>query len=78
LNIDLRPVTAKWHRAHKTGLLDSKDGANHFRVDLARLQVKLVAFCEALQIMAYGKQILGQNICRSDRRKNAFTASRAR
>src|SRR5450759_2629639 len=30
LDVDLRPVTAKWHRAHKTGLLDSKDGANDF------------------------------------------------
>ncbi|MBW0238370.1 hypothetical protein [Pseudomonas sp. D1HM] len=54
LNVDLRPVTAKWHRAHKAGLLDSKDGANDFRVDLASLQVKLVSFCESLQIMAYG------------------------
>lgn len=54
LNVDLRPITAKWHRAHKTGLLDSKDGANEFRVDLASLQVKLSVFCETLQIMAYG------------------------
>ena len=57
LNVDLRPVTAKWHRAHKTGLLDSKDGANDFRADLAMLQVRLIAFSQALQMMAYGKQL---------------------
>lgn len=57
LNVDLRPVTAKWHRAHETGLLVSKDGANAFRADLAVLQVRLVAFSQALQVMAYGKQI---------------------
>lgn len=57
LNVDLRPVTAKWHRAHKSGLLDSKDGANNFRADLARLQVRLIEFSQALQLMAYGKQI---------------------
>lgn len=27
LNVDLRPVTAKWHRAFEAGLLNSKDGA---------------------------------------------------
>src|SRR5271169_3221964 len=25
LNVDLRPVTAKWHRAHEEGRLDSRD-----------------------------------------------------
>src|SRR6266566_7222030 len=30
LNIDLRPVTAKWHRAHSEGRLNSRDGANEF------------------------------------------------
>jgi hypothetical protein len=55
LNVDLRPVTAKWHRALAAGLLDSKDGANNFRIDLALLQRKLVAFSERLQMMAYGE-----------------------
>ncbi|SFO94170.1 Patatin-like phospholipase [Variovorax sp. OK605] len=54
LNVDLRPVTAKWHKAHKSGLLDSKDGANEFRVDLAELRLKLVEFSEQLHSMAYG------------------------
>jgi hypothetical protein len=53
LNVDLRPVTAKWHRAHNAGLLDSKDGANAFRADLAEVRKKLVAFSESLQAMAY-------------------------
>jgi hypothetical protein len=26
LNIHLRPVTAKWHRAHNEGRLNSRDG----------------------------------------------------
>lgn len=55
LNVDLRPVTSKWHRAHKAGQLDSKDGANDFRADLAVLQVRLSAFSQTLQLMAYGK-----------------------
>jgi hypothetical protein len=54
LNIDLRPITAKWHRAHKSGLLDSKDGANEFRVDLASLRLKLIEFSKKLSLMAYG------------------------
>ena len=40
LNIDVRPVTAKWHRYHEQGLLDAKDGADEFRGDLAQLQGK--------------------------------------
>lgn len=54
LNVDLRPLTAKWHRAHKAGLLDSKDGANEFRADLAQLRPKLVDFARQLQMLAYG------------------------
>lgn len=55
LNTELRPVTAKWHRAHQTGILDSKDGANEFRTDLNTLRLKLIAFCEKLQLIAYGE-----------------------
>ena len=54
LNVHLRPVTAKWHRAHQAGVLDSRDGANDFRADLARLQVNLTSFCRELQQIAYG------------------------
>lgn len=53
LNTELRPVTAKWHRAHQAGVLDSKDGANEFRIDLNILRLKLIDFCEQLQLMAY-------------------------
>src|SRR5262245_1196365 len=28
LNVELRPFTAKWHRALESGLLNSRDGAN--------------------------------------------------
>ncbi len=34
LNVELRPVTAKWHRAHGEGRLNSRDGADEFRIDL--------------------------------------------
>jgi hypothetical protein len=54
LNLDLRPVTAKWHRAHLEGRLNSRDGANEFRADLANVQVKLRAFAEELHQTAYG------------------------
>lgn len=54
LNVDVRPVTAKWHRAHQAGVLDSRDGANEFRAELSELQKKLVKFAGDLQMMAYG------------------------
>jgi hypothetical protein len=57
LNIDLRPVTAKWHRALKAGVLDSRDGANEFRADLATVRQRLVSFAERLQLMAYGERV---------------------
>src|SRR5947209_2395025 len=57
LNVVLRPVTAKWHRAKEAGLLDSRDGANDLRADLADVREKLVAFAEQLQMLAYGKVI---------------------
>ena len=57
LNVDLRPVTAKWHRAYHSGLLNSRDGANEFRADLAAVRLKLVAFSIELQDMAYGTRV---------------------
>ena len=55
LNIDLRPVTAKWHRAHVEGRLNSRDGGNEFREDLAATQIKLRRFASELHEMAYGR-----------------------
>jgi hypothetical protein len=54
LNMHLRPVTAKWDRAHFDGRLDSRDGADEFRADLANLQLKLREFAVDMQMMAYG------------------------
>ena len=54
LNVHLRPVTAKWHRAHQNGVLDSKDGSIEFRADLAKVRTKLRSFSLDLQAMAYG------------------------
>lgn len=53
LNLELRPLTAKWDRAHGEGRLDSRDGADEFRADLADLQAKLRKFVGTLQDMAY-------------------------
>ena len=57
LNVDLRPFTAKWHRADAEGRLASRDGADEFRGELATVQEKLRAFAEKLQQMAYGTSI---------------------
>jgi hypothetical protein len=54
LNVELRPLTAKWHRALQAGILDSKDGANDFRAELEGLRPRLVSFSRTLQDMAYG------------------------
>jgi len=56
LNVHLRPVTAKWDRAHADGRLDSRDGADEFRADLAAVQIKLREFAKQLQAMAYGTE----------------------
>lgn len=56
LNMDLRPITAKWHRAYVEGRLNSRDGANEFRSDLVATQKKLRAFAGQLHQMAYGKE----------------------
>jgi hypothetical protein len=54
LNEDLRPVTAKWHKAFVDGRLNSKDGADEFRGDLAEVQKKLKSFAGEMHQMAYG------------------------
>lgn len=76
LNTELRPVTAKWHRAHQAGVLDSKDGANEFRIDLNILRLKLIDFCEQLQLMAYGeicKDKTTPPVVNSDELEKCFT-----
>src|SRR5262245_48418778 len=40
LDEDLRPVTTRWHAALVAGLLNSRDGADEFRGDLAKVQRK--------------------------------------
>jgi len=57
LNRDLRPVTAKWHRAYEEGRLNSRDGGDDFRTDLADLQIKLRAFRKELEKLAYGSAL---------------------
>src|SRR5690348_9882691 len=48
LNVHLRPLTAKWHRAYVEGRLNSRDGANEFREDLAKIQEVLRSFAREL------------------------------
>jgi hypothetical protein len=57
LNVDLRPVTAKWHRALAEGRLNSRDGADEFRGDLGAVQEKLRQFAVTLHEMAYGTKL---------------------
>jgi hypothetical protein len=57
LNEDLRPVTAKWDRAHELGLLNSQDGADEFRGDLAAVQQKLREFAKRIEVIAYGREL---------------------
>ncbi len=54
LNVDLRPVTAKWDRARGEGRLDSRDGADEFRADLLEVQLSLRRLSTTLHMMAYG------------------------
>lgn len=57
LNNDLRPVTAKWDRANSEGRLNSRDGADQFRIDLQDVQNKLRNFAGRLHQMAYGEPL---------------------
>jgi hypothetical protein len=54
LNVQLRPITAKWDRAHAEGRLNARDGADEFRRDLAKVQESLRQFARQLHQMAYG------------------------
>lgn len=55
INRDLRPFTAKWHRAALSGALRSRDGGVIFRDELHRVQDNLRALESALYDMAYGE-----------------------
>src|SRR6187455_3149969 len=51
LNVEIRPVTAKWHGPMEAGILDSRDGSDEFRADLAELQSRLRPYAEQLHMM---------------------------
>ena len=53
LNIHMRPVTAKRHRAPAEDRRD-RDGADEFRGDLAIVRTKLWEFAKKLPRLAYG------------------------
>ncbi len=55
LNLSIRPLTAKWHRALDEGRLNGRDGADEFRLELHRVQKTLRAFTSELHQMAYGR-----------------------
>jgi hypothetical protein len=52
LNVDLRLVTAKWHRAYADGRLNSRDAANELRADLEEARKRLRKFAAELHFMA--------------------------
>jgi hypothetical protein len=54
LNLVVRPLTAKWHRALEDGRLNGRDGADEFRGELETVQKKLRGFAMELHKMAYG------------------------
>jgi hypothetical protein len=56
LNLVVRPLTAKWHRAYEEGRLDSRDGGDVFRSELIAVQEVLRVFAEELHEMAYGER----------------------
>lgn len=56
LNVEIRPVTAKWHRALEEGRLDGRDGADAFRGELLGVQEKLRRFAGELYELAYDKK----------------------
>src|SRR5690348_2194400 len=56
LNMELRPMTARWHGAAIDGRLKSRDGADEFRGDLKKVQKKLQEFAKILHQMAYDKE----------------------
>lgn len=60
LNVHVRPVTTKWHRAHAEGRLNSRDGADEFRQDLAELRKVLWKFAEDLHDLAYSSDFTDQ------------------
>ena len=55
LNVKVRPITAKWDRLNEQGALESRDGGDAFRIDLADAQEKLQGVAEELHEMAYGE-----------------------
>ncbi|MCZ7638898.1 MAG: patatin-like phospholipase family protein [Verrucomicrobia bacterium] len=55
LNLVVRPLTGKWHRALQEGRLNGRDGADEFRGELQGVQEQLRAFATELHEMAYGK-----------------------
>lgn len=55
LNLVVRPLTGKWHRALEEGRLNGRDGADEFRGELQGVQEQLRAFATELHEMAYGK-----------------------
>ena len=57
LNHEVRPVTSKWHRAHESGVLATRDGADGFRPELAVLQKRLRDYARQFELMAYGETI---------------------
>ena len=57
LNLVVRPLTAKWHRAYEEGRLNSRDGGDAFRSELLGVQARLREFAAELHEMAYQQNL---------------------
>jgi hypothetical protein len=54
LNRDVRPFTARWHRAKEKGLLAVEDVARRFRAELETLRSALVNWARLLRVVSAG------------------------
>jgi len=75
LNVELRPLTAKWDRAHEEGRLNARDGADEFRQDLVEAQEKLRQFAGKLHQMAYAtpfEDVLTRGVISEDQLSDDF------
>jgi hypothetical protein len=75
LNVHLRPVTAKWHRAYSEGRLNSRDGADEFRIDLQDVRISCVnlpAICTKWPIASPQQTRLLRGRCRTETWTVAF------
>ncbi len=66
LNDKVRPITAKWDHAHSKGILNSRDGAADFRVDLETARDALARLASELRKMPERLHVLDKSTQRPE------------